>query len=542
MRLIIFAALALSVTGQSSARPAPTTGIDPIFTALIRNGAPGCTIGVSSRGVVISRAYGLAELEHRVPMTADTIIEAGSVSKQFTAAATLLLVVDGKLSLDDDVRRHIPELPDYGRTITIDHLLNHTSGLRDWGMVAQLGGWPRTTRAHTQTDVLDIIRRQRSLNYVPGAEYSYTNSGYNLLTEIVQRVSGKSLAQFTRERLFVPLGMTRTSWRDDFRRVVPDRAVAYARTETGFAQEMPFEDAYGNGGLLTTVGDLLTWNTALSANRLGKEMTARLQQPATLNDGTPITYARGLFVERYRGVRAIVHSGSTGAYRAWLGRFPDQQMSVAVLCNRSDAPASQFAKRVADLFLPAQPAASAPSPYDGPNLSGLFVNQRTGMSTPFVTASGEVTFMGTPFVASGPQRFRSDVGEIVFLGSDRFRWNDLQGQSVEYRRIVPVSPSAVRLAEYSGRYASDEADVTYVVSPYGHGLAIRLDRRPHIVTRVKPTYADAFESNDFVARFRRDRAGRISGVGIGTSRVRDLFFTRMPDGQPAAASNASAVR
>ena len=166
----------------------------------------------------------------------------------------------GKLSLDDPVRKYIPELPDYGAPLTIRHLLNHTSGLRDWGSVEAIAGWPRTTRAYTHAHVLDILSRQRSLNYPPGAEYSYTNSGYNLAAILVGRVSGKPLAEFTREAIFTPLGMTSTSWRDDFRRIVKGRAIAYSQNGGTVRQLMPFEDVHGNGGLLTTVGDLLRWN------------------------------------------------------------------------------------------------------------------------------------------------------------------------------------------------------------------------------------------------------------------------------------------
>ena len=215
---------------------------------------PGCAVGVSLQGrSVLEKAYGMADLEHDVPNTPDTIFEAGSVSKQFTAAAVLLLARDGKLSLDDQVRKYIPELPDYGAPLTIRHMLNHTSGLRDWGSVAGIAGWPRGTRVHTHAHVLDIVSRQRSLNFPSGTRYSYSNTGYNLAAIIVSRVSGQSFAEFTRARIFEPLGMTRTSWRDDYTRIVKDRAIAYSGGPGAFSTEMPFENVHGNGGLLTTV-------------------------------------------------------------------------------------------------------------------------------------------------------------------------------------------------------------------------------------------------------------------------------------------------
>src|SRR5687768_13130604 len=186
------------------------------FTKAYVGPAPGCAAAVSLNGdVVFEKAFGLADLEHNVQNTTQTIFESGSVAKQFTAAALVLLQQDGKLSLDDPVRKHIPELPDYGSPLTIRHLLNHTSGLRDWGELAAIAGWPRTSRVHTHEHVLDILSRQTALNFPTGTQYSYSNSGYNLAAIIVSRVSGKPFAEFSRERIFAPLDMTRTSWRDD---------------------------------------------------------------------------------------------------------------------------------------------------------------------------------------------------------------------------------------------------------------------------------------------------------------------------------------
>src|SRR5438067_7211779 len=268
--------------------------VDRLFSKWT-DSTPGCAVGVATDGkAVLAKAYGMADLEHDVKNTPDTIFEAGSVSKQFTAAAVLLLAREGKLSLDDPVKKYVPELPQYETPITIRHLLNHTSGLRDWGSVAALGGWPRTTRVYTNDLVLDIARHQRSLNYPPGQYYSYTNTGYNLLALIVGRVSGMRLAEFTRQRIFVPLGMTQTAWRDDFTRVVKGRAIAYERADSGtrFAMDMPFENAHGNGGLLTTPADLLRWTANLETGALGgPRFLAEMHRQARLTSGRTIEYA-----------------------------------------------------------------------------------------------------------------------------------------------------------------------------------------------------------------------------------------------------------
>src|SRR6202008_2553492 len=317
--------LAVAAKIQALFGDEPPAGIpvDGIFS-MWTSDTPGCAVGASRNGtIVLERAYGMADLEHGVPNRPDTIFEAGSVSKQFTAAAVLLLAQDRKLSLNDPVRKYVPELPDYGTPITIRQMLQHTSGLRDWGSVEDIAGWPRGTRVYTHAHVLDILGRQSKLNFEPGTRWSYSNSGYNLAAIIVSRVSGESFADFTRRRIFEPLGMTRTSWRDDHTRIVKDRAVAYAESGGKYSSDMPFEDIHGNGGLLTTVGDLLRWNENFVAPKVGGRalIDAQLQQ-GRLTDGSTIAYAAGLMVLHWHGLPEVSHSGSTAGYSAWLGRYP----------------------------------------------------------------------------------------------------------------------------------------------------------------------------------------------------------------------------
>lgn len=326
--------------------------VDAIFSKWT-TATPGCAVGVAVGGKpVLLKAYGMADLEHDVPNTADTIFESGSVAKQFTAMAILLLAQDGRLSLDDQVRKHIPELPDYGVPLTIRHMLTHTSGLRDWGSVAGIAGAPRTSREYTHAHVLDIVSRQKALNFTPGTDWSYSNTGFNLAAIIVDRVSGMSFAEFSKRRMFDPLGMTRTSWRDDHQRIVKGRAIAYSTTPGGYQIEMPFENVHGNGGLLTTVGDLLKWNENYVQPQIGDAaLVAEQQQVGKFSNGKDLTYALGLYVRPLEGVTNVYHSGSTAGYRAHLNRFPDSHTSVAVLCNGSDGNASNAANEVSRLYL-----------------------------------------------------------------------------------------------------------------------------------------------------------------------------------------------
>ncbi len=339
--------------------------VDEIFQAFDSARSPGCAVGVARNGeTLVEAAYGMADLEFRVANEPGTIFEAGSVSKQFAAAAVVLLALDGELSLDDDIRDYIPEVPDYGETITIRHLLNHTSGLRDWGSVAGISGWGRSARSHNHDHALEIISRQSALNYPPGERYSYTNSGYNLLAILVDRVSGTSFAEFSRERLFEPLGLEDTQWRDDYRRVVPGRASAYSPSGHGFRINRPIEDVHGNGGLLTTVSDLLRWNEHLRQGTLGQQFMTEMHHRGVLNNGEQIHYASGLQFGSQNGVDRISHTGATSGYRAYLALFPDEALSVAVLCNVTSASPGGLGGGVSAIFLPEPPPEPAEEPAD----------------------------------------------------------------------------------------------------------------------------------------------------------------------------------
>ncbi len=488
--------IAMPAAGQSGAQ------IDSIFAKWNSETSPGCVVGVDRAGKTIStRAYGMADLEHGIRNTADTVFEAGSVSKQFTAAAVLTLVDAGKLTLDTDVRTIIPELPDYGRVITIDRLLNHTSGLRDWGAILALAGWPRTTRVNTQNDFLVVATRQKALNFAPGAESSYTNTGYNLLTEVVRRVSGKSLAAYSHDTFFVPLGMTHSQWRDDFRRIVPNRAQAYAWENGRYEQDMPFENAYGNGGLLTTVGDLLIWNRALDSGRLGAFVTTKLAERSTLSDGRKITYGRGLFNFVANGTEEISHGGSTAGYRAWLGRYPAQRLSVAMLCNAANVD-TLIARKVAALYLPPQPAAEPPAKV----LDGLFVDQASGIPLDLA-------------------RYQASDSRIV--SNDRIELTGRDGNVSVFLRTAPVVAGSVKLDAFIGQYRSEEVGATYSIARAGNGLTWRIVDRPDFVQALKPVYRDAFQIEGGILRFQRDAKGRAVALTISVERARNVRFVRV---------------
>lgn len=466
---VVLMALA-AAAGAASAQaftPAQQAQADRIFGQWDAQ-SPGCAVGVAERGKpLLMRAYGMADLEHGVRNTTDTIFEAGSVSKQFTAAAIALLARDGKLTLDDQVRKYIPELRDYGVPLTIRHMLNHTSGLRDWGEVAVIGGAPRGSRVYDNAHVLDIVSRQSALNFTPGTRWSYSNTGYSLAAIIVERVSGKPFSVFTRERLFEPLGMANTSWRDDYSRVLKNRAIAYARRADGYHTDMPFENVVGNGGLLTTVGDLLKWNQNIDHPRVGDAaFWAAAQTPGTLADGSAHDYALGLGVSSFEGLRQVGHGGATAGYRSTLGRYPQTGWSIAVLCNAGNAQPGADADALVRLLLAARPAMPA--------------------------------LQHTPRFAAGGPMLRASARTIA----------------------------EVPLAELAGTYASADAEARYVLAEEDGALVGR--GRYGQVMKLKRVSGDRFFSGPISVVFRRDAQGRIEGFSVSLDRVWDMRFERQP--------------
>lgn len=534
-RAQLLPALLAAVCAAQSLTPPPDSRakVDKIFARFAGGSGPGCAVGASLGGSpVLAASYGMADLEHKVAITPETVFEPGSVTKQFTAAAVLLLAQQGKLSLDDPARKYIPELPDYGAPITIRHLLNHTSGLRDWGSVAAIGGWPRTTREYTHAHVLEILSRQRSLNYPPGAEYSYTNSGFNLLAILVGRVAGKALPEFTREHIFTPLGMASTQWRDDFRRIVPNRAIAYSASGGGFRQDMPFEDVFGNGGLLTTVGDLLRWNQNFTTMKVGGRSFFDAQhERGRLTDGRTIAYAAGLMVLHWRGRDEVSHSGSTAGYSAWLGRYPEQKLSVAVLCNLAGVNATQLGHQVAEAYLGAiTPDPLPPVTVDPASLAaraGLYRSVRDHQTLTLNLQDGQLRLERRSLLKPvWANTFAlGEEGPLVEFSGARMRLRSEGDDGNWYEKVDRADPTPAELAALAGEYASDEAEVAFHVV-LENGLLV-IHRRPDAAFPLSPTYRDGFSSQLGSIRFLRDTGGQVTELSLGESRVWDLRFRKL---------------
>jgi CubicO group peptidase (beta-lactamase class C family) len=347
--------LSSCVPGRAAANDErAAAGVDEIFADLTKPGSPGCALGIYRDGKIIyAKGYGLANIEENVPITPQSVFDIGSTSKQFSATSILLLEKQGKLSVNDDVRKYIPELPDYGPKITILNLLNHTSGLRDYLTLMELAGY-NIDGLTNDDDALALVVRQKALNFAPGSEWLYSNTGFFLLSVIVKRVSGKTLREFAGENIFSPLNMSHTQYRDDHASLIANRALAYEEKENkqGYALNVSYFEQTGDGAVHTSVEDLQKWDENFySAQIGGRDFLREIQEQGKLSNGQVLDYAKGLFVTSYRGLHTVSHGGAWGGYRAELLRFPEQHFSVACLCNVGNAGPTKRTHQVADIYL-----------------------------------------------------------------------------------------------------------------------------------------------------------------------------------------------
>jgi CubicO group peptidase (beta-lactamase class C family) len=533
MKHLLNLALLFSFVTASAQTPDTLRRIDELFTRW-NNATPGGSVIVERNGKVIyHKAFGLADLEHNVPNTSTTIFEAGSVSKQFTAASILLLAQEGKLSLDDDVRKYIPELPVYGRVITIRNLMYHTSGLKDWGSVGALAGWPRTTRVYTLAIALDIICKQKSLNFLPGDEYSYSNSGYTLMVVIVERVSGKSLSEFTRTRLFEPAGMKNTRWRDNFREILPGRAVAYRRASGKYEQEMPFENVHGHGGLLTTTEDLILWNHQLSNPTIGGEAWLKNRtEVRKLTGGIENNYAAGLVVNRHNGFREINHTGATAGYRAVLSWYPERKIAIAILSNDGSFNPGGFGSQIADIFLGKTPVTPAPNRASVavPEASlkryeGVFSAIRTFDVIAITLKDGQLIYNDKPLTILHADTVLRDRSYWIMKKNGQLMTKS-PVDTFTYNKVKGPDGSPAYLRSLIGTYRSDEADATYMVELRGAELWVVFKAGEGF--KITPSHYDGFlVDGEDLFEFKRNKKGMVEGLLVSISRAERVPFRRV---------------
>lgn len=500
---------------------------------------PGAQFTISRNGEIIySKAWGMADMEHNVPLTTKSLIEAGSVSKQFTAAAILLLEQQGKLSLNDDVRKYIPELPDYGTPITLRHMMNHTSGLRDWGSIAILTGWSRGTRAYTNVDALWMVCQQKELNNVPGAEFIYSNSNYVLLTIIVERITGKELSAFTRPNIFDPAGMQQSLWRS-YTEVVPGRAMAYSKDNTKYFNNMPNEDVYGPGGLLTTTEELVKWVLFYTSGKFGSPSLFPEQTKKTpLNNGNSHDYTAGLFVTKLNGQDAIVHDGATASYRANLEYFPKQGLIFAFLSNTSefDDADTRAPNMVRNIFIPEPAAPNASKNKPVPpyavteeklrSYEGWYRNPRSGAGIKVAVTDGKLNFVGNASLTPiGKDLFSAGGDKIEFL-TGGFRHTTAEKDTIVYTAVEFANINKDSdAARYAGEYYSEESESRFFIE--AEGTSLKLVQKPGTRMNLTAQYKDGFRSPYGPLYFVRDAQNKITGFRFSQSRARNVSFIKV---------------
>jgi len=527
---------------------------DSVFRRFDRTDSPGCVVGVYQDGQLrYGRGYGMASLELGVPLTTRTVLDVGSISKQFTALAVLLLVQEGRLSLEDPLRKHFPEMPAYADGVTWRRALSQTSGLRDlWTLWGQTG----RTFAGDTIDALRVITRSAEPNYVPGERYLYTNSGWILAAQLVYRLTGQTLAQFAESRLFAPLGMRDTRYFGDRSAVIPNLATPYSPRGDGFRVSRNTYDGaiVGAGGVHTTIEDFGRWlDNYDQATVGGRDVITIMTTPTTLNDGTPAksgatqAYAVGLNAGTLRGLPVVSHGGSWQGFRAHFLRFPAERTAVATFCNHSGAGPDSLARHVAAIYLGDRMQADSAALWRAalaaePAVSQDIATLRTRTGVWRNVARGEVrrtrlsgdtlsliADARTRMVPLGADRYRAgadaelrfergaDGGERMFVRTS--------GDTMTFTRADTVVLSAAKRAEYVGEYRNDEIETTQRWAVERDTLVLYANERRQGV--LEPTYADGFLRGSAVIEVQRDGRGRIVGYTVQSGRVRNLRFTRV---------------
>lgn len=527
--------------------------VDEVFFAWNQKDAPGVAVAVQKDGIIIyKKGYGMANLEYDIPVDPATVFHIASVSKQFTAFSILLLESDGKLSIDDDIRKYIPEVPDFGKTITLKHLVTHTSGMRDqWNLLA-MAGW-RLDDVITKEHVLKLVSKQQDLNFDPGEEMVYCNTGFTLLAEVVTRVSGKSFAEFTEERIFKPLNMTKTLFYDDHEKIVKNRAYSYSPGREGYKKSVLSYANVGATSLFTTVEDLSLWANNFSEIKVGnKEIIKSLNTRAILNNGDTISAAKGQFIGDYKGLNEISHGGGDAGYRTFLTRFPDQDFSVVVFGNSGDFNSGRMAHKVVDIYLKNQfkeaPVKENPAKEinQSVTLNAELIKSYIGdfeLEPGFVISileeSGELFAKATrqSIVSLQPvseTEFKVEGVEatIHFVpnGGSNVELIKLHqgGQIMDAPRLEPFDKDKVDMDFYTGDFYSDELSTTYYFRVKDGKLIAEHSRHSDI--ELTPSKKDVFSGNQWFfgqIQFIRNQDNEIEGCKVSSGRVRNLKFKKV---------------
>ncbi len=423
-----------SSSAQAYPRTELTIQVDELFAEWDGETSPGGVVGIFMDGrIIYSKGYGVANLDYDIPITPQSVLRIGSISKQFVAMCIAILAEQGKLSFDDDIRTYLPEMPDYGNQITIRHLLHHTSGIREYLALVNLIGKPEgSVFGYTTRELVELLSRQQKLNFEPGSQFSYTNSGYFLLAEIVTRVSGMKASAFAQENIFEPLSMTQTRFYDDPNAIIRNQAFGYSpKRDGGYRLDILRSDVIGDLGVITTVEDFLHWDNNFYENKLGartKDLITMMFTRGRTSNEEELSYAMGLEFDSYRGLKTMGHGGSAVGYVAEFLQFPEQRFSVVILSNLSSFRPGRLARQVADLYLADQLSEvqasderdrtrpDAPEPVERPTpeleaFIGDFYSEELDFVYSFMVEGSSLQF-----------EIRGSRMELLPLSEDQFGW------------------------------------------------------------------------------------------------------------------------
>lgn len=533
--------------------------VDSLFAEYTKPGSPGCAVAVvQNNQVVYSKGYGLASLEYDVPNTPNTVFHVASDSKRFTAMALVLLAQDGKLSLEDDIRKHLPEVPDFGKTITVRHLANHTSGLRDqWALLA-LAGW-RLDDVITRDHIMKLVTRQQELNFAPGEEHLYCNTGYSLMAEIVERVSGEPFRVFLQKRVFAPLQMNNTEVHDDHERVVKGRAYSYHSDANGYKNSVLSYANQGATSLFTTAEDLAKWVINYNSGSFegNPQVYQELSRPGVLNKGDTIDYALGMKINKHKGLKLVGHGGADAGFRSFVGSFPEQQFGVVVLGNLASFNAFGKAMKIADIFLKDQLKPEDPVPVaktapkakktakkakPAPKLFDYYTGsyQLNPRLTLHISREGDKMFVeptGQGKFEIFPEslhRFYLKVvdAQLTFSQKGKEKAPELvlhqNGQDLPAPRVEPFVPTEEALERLVGKYYSEELGTTYQIVLRDGKLLATHQRHPDV--SLLPTAENEVAGNTWwfgQVKFTRTGSGKPDGFLMDNGRCRNVRFKRI---------------
>lgn len=533
--------------------------LDHLFENWNNADSPGCALGVYQEGEIIyKRGYGIAHLEHGVAITPATVFHVASLSKQFTAMAVGLLARSGLISLEDDIREYIPELR-ISPAVTFRQIIHHTSGLRDQWDMLRLGGW-RDADIKTNGDILRLAVSQKEMNFAPGTRFQYINTGYTLMGIAIERITGKSLREYTDENMFEPLAMSSTYFHDDYRKIVKNRAQAYSRYRNSQLDiDMPAYETVGPTNLFSTVEDFEHWERNLLSPTVGdKDFIKQLLTPGALDDGQPVSYGFGFITGNYRGLETAEHAGGDAGYRAYYLRFPGERFAVAIFCNFAEINPGQLAHEVADTCLAGRFKAEDSSNQEIPAWAGRAAGIRTPISFDLDSKSGlyrdSLSSMTCRIESRGGRVFlAASAGgeyELVPIEENRFRFLSADAECFftpatadqPVRMVVKYAGQETALCEriadeevapdwradeYAGTYESEELDVRYTIELSDKELILRR-------AKFKPSPLVLFAKDEFSAndeglhiRFVRNEEGRIAGLILNAERVWNVRFNRL---------------